>query len=168
MAAAELAIRVDHIGSTSVAGLPAKDVIDLQVTVASMADADALAEPLAAAGFPKLPHIDHDMPKPYAPDIEQWRKRLHAAADPGRLANVHLRVEGSPGWRFALLLPDWLRANPADRDDYLAVKRKLTLQFEADDTTDNYAEAKEAWFAAAGPRAEEWAERTGWRPAHTQ
>jgi dephospho-CoA kinase len=165
MAAADLAVRVDHIGSTSVPGLPAKDVLDLQVTVASLADADALAEPLAAAGFPVLPGIDHDMPKPYAPDIEQWCKRLHAAADPGRLANVHLRVEGSPGWRFALLFPDWLRANPADLADYLAVKRKLSHQFEADDTTDNYAEAKEAWFDAAGPRAEEWAERTGWQPA---
>jgi GrpB-like predicted nucleotidyltransferase (UPF0157 family) len=44
----ERALRIDHIGSTSVPGLAAKDVIDVQVTVAALADAD----PLVAAGFP--------------------------------------------------------------------------------------------------------------------
>ncbi|MGB3440577.1 MAG: dephospho-CoA kinase [Actinophytocola sp.] len=165
MAAGDLARRVDHIGSTSVPGLPAKDVIDLQVTVASLADADAMADGLAAAGFPKLPWIDHDNPKPYAPDIEQWRKRLHAGADPGRPANVHLRVEGSPGWRYALLFADWLRANPAERDAYLATKKALAARFETDDNSDNYADAKEAWFDEADQRAQEWATRTGWQPA---
>jgi len=164
LAVGDLATRVDHIGSTAVAGLPAKDVIDLQVTVGSLADADAMGDLLTSAGFPKLDWIDHDMPKAYAPDIEQWRKRLHAAADPGRLANVHIRVDGSPGWRLALLFPDWLRANPADRDDYLTTKKDLAHRFATDDDTDNYAEAKEAWFDAAAERAEAWATRTGWLP----
>jgi dephospho-CoA kinase len=164
MAGGDRVRRVDHIGSTSVPALPAKDVIDLQITVASLADADAMADGLGAAGFPKHPTIDHDNPKPYAPDVEQWRKRYHGSADPGRVANVHVRVEGSPGWRFALLFPDWLRANPAERDGYLAVKKDLAARFAADDDTDNYAMAKEAWFDEAGARAEEWAERTGWQP----
>ncbi|GAB1512451.1 dephospho-CoA kinase [Actinophytocola sp. KF-1] len=165
MAAGGLARRVDHIGSTSVPGLPAKDVIDLQVTVASLADADAMADQLTAAGFPKHPTIDRDNPKPYAPDPEQWRKRYHGSADPGRPANVHLRVEGSPGWRYALLFPDWLRANPDERDAYLAVKKELVERFADDDDTAGYADAKESWFDAAGTRAEAWAERTGWQPS---
>lgn len=37
----EQAVRIDHIGSTSVAGLDAKDVIDVQVTVKRLADADS-------------------------------------------------------------------------------------------------------------------------------
>jgi len=164
MAVGDLARSVDHIGSTSVPGLAAKDIIDLQITVASLADADAMADDLAAAGFPKLPHVDHDNPKPYAPDIEQWRKRLHAGADPGRIANVHLRVEGSPGWRYALLFPEWLRANPSERDAYLAAKKDLAARFATDDNTVNYVEAKEAWFDEADPRAQEWAARTGWQP----
>ncbi len=163
-AVGDLARRVDHTGSTAVAGLPAKDVIDLQITVGSMADADAMAGPLAAAGFPKHPTIDRDNPKPYAPDPAQWQKRFHAAADPGRLANVHLRVEGTPGWRYALLFPDWLRANPDERDAYLAVKRELSDRYRDDEHSDNYAEAKEPWFDAAAERAEEWARRTGWQP----
>jgi dephospho-CoA kinase len=164
LAAGGLARRIDHIGSTAVAGLPAKDVIDLQVTVATLEDADALADPLAAAGFPRHPTIDRDNPKPYAPDPGRWRKRYHGSADPGRPANVHLRVEGDPGWRLALLFPDWLRANPAELADYLVLKEELVVRFEADDDTENYAEAKESWFDEAAPRAEEWATSTGWRP----
>jgi dephospho-CoA kinase len=166
-AAGDLARRVDHIGSTSVPGLPAKDVIDLQVTVGSIEDADRMADALAGAGFPKHPTIDRDNPKPYAPDPEQWRKRYHGSADPGRPANVHLRVEGTPGWRLALLFPHWLRANPTDRDEYLALKRKLSDQFRDDDDTANYADAKEAWFDDAAIRAEDWAKRTGWLASQT-
>ena len=44
--------RVDHIGSTAIPGMPAKDVIDLQLTVPSLDAADELAPALAAAGFP--------------------------------------------------------------------------------------------------------------------
>ena len=42
------AVRIDHIGSTAVPGLDAKDVIDMQVTVASFDVADELAEALTA------------------------------------------------------------------------------------------------------------------------
>jgi len=164
MAVGDLALRVDHTGSTSIAGLPAKDVIDMQITVASLADADRFADLLGAAGFPKHPTIDRDNPKAYAPDPEQWRKRLHLSADPARHANLHVRVDGSPGWRFALLFPDWLRAHPAERDDYLALKRELAHRFQSDDDSANYADAKEAWFDSAAERAEEWARRTGWQP----
>ena len=164
LAGGDLVRRVDHIGSTSVAGLVAKDIIDLQITVASFEDADALAEPLAAAGFPRLDRIDRDNPKPYAPDPEQWRKRYHASADPGRIANVHIRVEDTPGWRYALLFPDWLRANPAELADYESLKRKLSAQYIGDEDSANYADAKESWFDEAAVRVEAWAERVDWHP----
>lgn len=156
--------RVDHIGSTAVPGMPAKDVVDLQLTVASLAEADALAEPLAAAGFPRLAHIDRDNPKDYAPDPAQWHKRLHLSADPGRLVNLHVRAEGGPGWRLALLMRDWLRAEEAAHAEYRALKAGLSKRYAADDDTERYAEAKEAWFDRAAVRAREWAGSTGWRP----
>lgn len=167
LAGGELVRRVDHTGSTSVPGLAAKDIIDLQVTVGSIEDADALALPLQDAGFPQLDWIDRDNPKPYAPDPDQWRKRLHAGADPGRFANVHIRVEGTPGWRYALLFPDWLRANPDELADYQTLKRKLSDQYRDDEDSGNYADAKEPWFDDAAVRAEEWAERAGWQPSQT-
>lgn len=163
-AAGERAVRVDHIGSTSVPGLAAKDVIDLQVTVGSLVEADGLAGPLAEAGFPVVSGITQDRPKPAAHDPAQWAKRMHASADPCRPVNVHVRVIGTAAWRFALLFPDWLRADAQARAEYEAFKRELADRHSADATPDAYAEAKEPWFDDAFVRAQEWAERTGWTP----
>ncbi|WP_436496523.1 dephospho-CoA kinase [Actinokineospora sp. HUAS TT18] len=153
--------RVDHIGSTSVPGLAAKDVLDFQVTVADLDDAEKLVEPLGKAGFPYLPGFDQDTPYPLGGDPAGWRKRTHVGADPLRWANVHIRAEGSPGWRYALLMPAWLRADDAARDEYEQVKRGLAGGF---DEIRAYGNAKEPWFADALPRAEAWAAETGWTP----
>ncbi len=163
-AAGERALRIDHVGSTSVPGLPAKDVIDLQVTVRGTDDADDLAEPLARAGFPVVPGIHGDTPHDIEPDPERWRKSVHASADPGRRAHVHLRPAGSAGWRYELLFRDWLRDDPSAREEYLEVERRAATRHGDDPDHDGYAEAKEPWFASALPRAEEWAQRTGWEP----
>lgn len=163
-AAGERALRIDHIGSTSVPDLAAKDVIDLQLTVRSLEDADALAEPLSDAGLLRLARIDTDNPKPGAPDPREWAKRLHVAADPQRPVNLHVRVAGCANWRYGLLFPAWLRADPQARIEYERFKRELATRFAADAGTDRYAEAKEPWFDEALPRADRWAERTGWQP----
>jgi dephospho-CoA kinase len=165
MAIGDLGARVDHIGSTSVPGMPAKDVVDLQLSVGAMTEADALAGVLAAAGFPRLEHIDRDDPKDYyEPDQEKWRKRLHVSADPGRLANLHVRAEDGPGWRLALLMRDWLRADEAAHAEYRALKEKLSHRYAADDDSERYAEAKEPWFDQAAVRARAWAQNSGWQP----
>jgi dephospho-CoA kinase len=91
-----------------------------------------------------------------------WQKRIHASADPGRPTNVHIRVDGWPGQRFALLCVDWLTANPQERADYLAVKREAERGAGGD--ISSYAAAKEPWFLDAYRRAWEWADSTGWRP----
>jgi dephospho-CoA kinase len=153
--------RVDHVGSTAVPGLPAKDVIDIQLTVDALADADRLADALAEAGFPRAEDIRYDAPKPDVPDPAQWQKRLHGSADPGRAVHLHVRAAGSPGWRAALLLRDWLRADPEVCGEYAAVKERL-----AGDglTSTEYARAKEPWFGEMWPRAQRWAQSTGWQP----
>ncbi|GAA2342330.1 dephospho-CoA kinase [Saccharopolyspora halophila] len=163
-AAGERAVRVDHIGSTAVPGLPTEDVIDLQLTARTLADADALAEPLAEAGFVVCPDVTADAPHEFAPEPQQWAKRLHVSADPGRRANLHLRVGGTASWRVALLFPAWLRADAAARADYLEVKRRLVAEHAEDPHSEDRAAAEEAWFAANLPNALAWAERTGWRP----
>jgi dephospho-CoA kinase len=163
-AAPEL-LAVDHIGSTAVPGLPAKDVIDLQLSVDSLATADSLAPALADAGFPAVPGAWRDTAKPGFEDPELWQKRFHANADPGQAANVHLRVAGSPGWRYALLFRDWLRADAGARADYAGQKEQLAELFADDAGTARNAEAKEPWFTGqALPRMEAWAENNGWQP----
>jgi dephospho-CoA kinase len=154
-ACGEKALRVDHIGSTAVEGMDAKDVIDIQVTVASLEVADETADALANVGYPRIDRITSDIP--HTDDPAVWQKRIHGAADPGRPARIHLRVDGWPNQQYALLFRDWLVANPAVREEYLAVKRKAL-------EAPNYTDAKELWFADAYRRALEWAETTGWRP----
>ncbi|MFD0362314.1 dephospho-CoA kinase [Nocardia sp. GCM10030253] len=163
------ASRIDHIGSTAVPDLPAKDVIDLQITVADMAAADGLRTALGAAGFPVKAHVTHDNPKPTSADpagtnIDLWAKRLHSSADPGRLANVHVRVAGSPGQRFALTFRDWLRADAAARAEYLEVKREGEAKaagLTGVESTLAYLDVKEPWFDAAYARVLVWCDRNG-------
>jgi dephospho-CoA kinase len=161
-AAGERGRGVSHTGSTAVPGLPAKDVIDLQLGVESLADADAVRDALQDAGFPLLADLTADNPKP--PGSPPWPKRVHSSADPGRLAHLHVREVGSPGWRLALLLRDWLRADPAVRGEYLRVKQGAATARAGDPDTRGYAAVKQPWFDAAAPRAEEWAAATGWAP----
>jgi dephospho-CoA kinase len=149
------ALRVDHIGSTAVPGLEAKDVIDIQVTVASLDIADEIAGTLADVGYPRIEQITSDTPHEGDPAL--WRKRIHGSADPGRPARVHIRVDGWPNQRFALLFTDWLKADPAVRKEYVAIKRQAL-------EAPHYTDAKEPWLAEAYGRALEWAETTGWRP----
>jgi dephospho-CoA kinase len=166
------ALRVDHIGSTAVPEFDARDVIDVQVTVESLAQADELAEQLLSAGYPRIERIAEDAAKrdarstvgryDHSDDTALWRKRIHASADPGRPTNVHIRVDGWPNQQFALLFVDWLAANPDVRADYLTVKRGAEEQGKG--KTALYAAAKEPWFFDAYRRAWEWADSTGWRP----
>lgn len=129
------AVRVDHIGPTAVAGPAARDtvdVIDVQITVESIAVADELAEDLLGAGYPRMDRITADPVEPGASeDPGLWEKRFHASADPGRPTGIHLRVDGRPNQQFALLLPAWLAANPTEGLDAGAYRRAWAW---ADDT----------------------------------
>lgn len=85
-------LRIDHIGSTAVPELDSVDVIDIQLTVPSLDDADGpLTEQLAEAGFPRLPEAGRDTPR--------WPERVHGNADPARPVRLYVRQVGSPTWR---------------------------------------------------------------------
>lgn len=157
--------RVDHIGSTAIPGMPAKDVLDLQLGVESLTQADELATALTAAGFPRSEGTHQDLPRPPGDDPDRWVKRFHANADPGRAVNLHVRVQDRPNWRWALLVRDWLIAEPAAYAEYRDLKTAVATRYADDPTTLRYAEAKEPWFGFAHDRAERWAAATGWRPA---
>ncbi len=141
------ALRVDHIGSTAVAGLDARDIIDVQVTVAAPELADELTDDLVRAGYPRVESVTAD--RSIDGSTALWPRRLHASADPGRPTHVHIRVDGSPNQRFALLFVAWLNANPGVRSDYLDAKRH---------------DGTAAWFLDSYDRAQSWADGTNWSP----
>ncbi|SDM78240.1 dephospho-CoA kinase [Allokutzneria albata] len=155
---------VEHIGSTAVPGLAAKNVIDLQLGVDSLEEADKLAHALAEAGFPRYPDALTDTVLPSHPDPEVWRKRVHCSADPGRPVNLHVRVRQWPAWRYVLIFRDWLRAHPEEVAAYAAVKRELAPEFAADGGATRYADAKSPWIQAALTRAVEWSGGSADRP----
>jgi dephospho-CoA kinase len=161
-AAGPYGVGVEHTGSTAIPGIRAKDVIDLQLAVRSLDDAETIRSALEDAGFPRPPGRWVDRPKPVDPHPAHWQKRFHGSADPARIVHLHVREKNSPGWRYALLFRDWLRAEPGEAAAYEAEKMRLASMHE---TTGAYAEAKEPWFDAALPRAEEWAGRVGWSPS---
>ncbi len=148
---------IEHVGCTSVPGLAARDVVDLQVGVGSLADLDVpeVARRLADGGFFPVAGRVTDR----SPDGTPWPKRLLVGCDPGRAVHVHLREVGSPGWVRALRFRDWLRADSAPRQEYAALKRRLAAD-NADPSA--YAAGKEPWFEASETRAVAWSRRTGW------
>jgi dephospho-CoA kinase len=126
------ALRIDHIGSTSVPGLLAKDVIDAQVIVAQL-DTAAMAGVMDTAGFEQkfgAWNLRDHIPAGWVGDPERWSKLLFAPSHNARDSNVHIRVTGSPNERYALLFREFLRADDATRMAWGRFKSELALNTE--------------------------------------
>jgi GrpB-like predicted nucleotidyltransferase (UPF0157 family) len=156
------ALRIDHIGSTAIPGMDAKDVLDLQVGVADLDLAVVqFDDPLRRLGFKRfLPYADDHVPAGYDDDPALWTKRFwsrrgHAAGD----VNLHVRVVGSPNERLALLFRDWMRAHPEAIAPYCAIKRRLAAQ--APDS-EWYSDLKDPVVDLVIAVAKPWASATGW------
>lgn len=144
------AIRIDHIGSTSVPGLGAKDLVDLQVVVADLEAAAECCELAVAAGLVPVGQImDIDR------DMNEQPEYCAVDADPGRPVNVHIRPLNSPVWRDTLVFRDWLRANLGARQEYEAIK--LALSTAPGSNVDSYSEQKMPFINDSIRRAEQWA-----------
>lgn len=110
-----LALRVEHVGSTAVPGLGAKPVIDIQVTVPSIAPASRYTELLASIGYTFVSLGEFDGVYPYFCKPTVWPSTHH----------IHLCQPGSDEERNHLAFRDYLREHPATADQYLALKRHL-------------------------------------------
>jgi GrpB-like predicted nucleotidyltransferase (UPF0157 family) len=159
---APLAERVEHIGSTAVPGLAAKDILDMQVSVADLRQATrAFDEPLAGLGFGRTPYQSDHIPAGLSDDPQLWTKRLWQRR--GRLGavNLHVRRSGSANERLALLFRDWFRAHPDAIAGYAAFKIALSAVVPDVGT---YADVKDPVVDVVIAAAEEWAAAVGWRP----
>ncbi|MGP3929870.1 GrpB family protein [Nonomuraea sp. KM88] len=145
-----VAVRIDHIGSTSVPGLAAKPVIDVQIAVRSL-------EPLAAFKRPlELVGLVHRAGNP------ELTKRYFREAPGHRRTHVHVREHGSFSQQLPLLFRDYLRAHPAAASEFAEAKRRCADRFR--DAREEYVAAKEPYVWDIVRRADAWAQRTGWRP----
>jgi GrpB-like predicted nucleotidyltransferase (UPF0157 family) len=153
------ALRIDHIGSTAVPGLLAKDIIDVQVTVEAFEGVDEVS---GACGYVVLPWIlsDHRPPGSDVSD-EELAKRFFEAAVPRRI-NLHIRILGRFNQRYPLLCRDYLRSHPSAARAYGEVKRHLAGI--VGDDVDAYYAVKNPVFDIIMAAAEAWAAGSGWEP----
>ncbi len=157
----DLAVRIDHIGSTAVPGLAAKDVIDIQVTVRSLSTPVETA--LAGLGYQRSANItaDHRPPSTTGPETD-WHKWFFRPPVTQRPTNLHVRMHGRPNQCYPLLFRDYLRTHPVARDAYAIIKQQLARYHPMD--MDAYYDIKDPVCDLIWSAAEEWAQTTNWQP----
>lgn len=155
-----LALRIDHIGSTSVPGLAAKDKIDIQVTVEALTP--RVEQAIGRAGFVRG-QVDSDhIPPGGDQEPEKWRKWYFKQMEGARAAHVHVRMAGYPNQRYPLLFRDYLRAHADAAEAYARTKIKIA-HYHADDI-EAFCDIKDPVCDLIVFAAEAWAKETGWQP----
>ena len=118
------ALRIEHIGSTSVPGLAAKPIVDVLVAVSDVSDESSYGPALERAGYElRVREPEHRMYRTQERDV-----------------HVHVWNEGDPVVERHLVFRDRLRASPADRSEYERLKRSLAQREWSD--VNHYADAK--------------------------
>lgn len=148
------AIFVDHIGSTSVPGLAAKDCIDAQIRVAELSS--DLVELMEKAGFRCRPE---EWNRVEISNGQRCEKLVFAPPVGERRTNVHVRLINGPNARYALLFRDYLRADGTARRAWGAFKQRLAQS--VPDLFD-YGQIKAPATDLLMTSAEHWANHTGW------
>jgi GrpB-like predicted nucleotidyltransferase (UPF0157 family) len=145
----EVALRIDQVGSTAVPGLPAKPVIDIQVSVADISDEDSYRPAIESLGLPlRGRESDHRFFRP-------------PAGSP-RTVHVHVCAAGSRWERQHLLFVHYLREQPKRAREYAQLKLGLADHYRSDRT--RYTEGKNEFIEETLRMAEGWAANTEWQP----
>ncbi|MFI5694238.1 GrpB family protein [Kribbella sp. NPDC051586] len=151
------AVSIDHVGSTSVPGLPAKNCIDAQIRVTALSP--DLVELLEEAGF-------RCRPEPWnrveISSGHRCEKFVFAPPVGERATNVHVRLATGPNARYALLFRDYLRADETARQAWGAFKLRLAQS--VPDFFD-YGQIKAPATDVLMTAAERWADHTNWTPS---
>src|SRR5262245_5386994 len=111
----DLALRIEHVGSTAVPGLAAKSVIDIQVSVPCLEPADRYRIWLGDLGYTHFSLGAFDLVYPFFKKPADWPSTHH----------VHLCIAGSAQERDHLSFRDFLCRNPTVAAEYVALKRRL-------------------------------------------
>ncbi len=131
-------IELEHIGSTSVPGLPAKPTIDLLAAVEAFAPLETYAAQLAPLGYRYQPH-------------ENAGERLFFWKGTPRTYHLHIVEYATWEHQRHILFRDYLRAHPQVAAQYAALKRDLAARFEHNRPA--YTEGKSAFIFAIVERA---------------
>ena len=109
------ALRIEHVGSTSIPGLAAKPVIDIQLSVASLLPHGRYLNTMAALGYCHVALDDFDLVYPFFHKPAEWPSTHH----------VHLCEAGGEQEWSHLAFRNYLRAHPETARKYEALKHEL-------------------------------------------
>ena len=124
-------VDVEHIGSTSIPGLAAKDVVDLMPGLRSFEDGERCVEAMESLGFEYKGEFGIPGRHYFNFDDPATGRRLH---------NCHMYAVGHDEWVAHIAFRDYLRAHDDWRDRYDALKRELAVKYPED--VEAYAGAK--------------------------
>jgi GrpB-like predicted nucleotidyltransferase (UPF0157 family) len=158
------ALRIDHIGSTAIPDLCAKDIIDVQVTVQALDT--SISQKLLQAGFTihtDVSRQDH-LPPGFEPNHQDWSKFFFMQRPGDRRTNIHVRQRGKPNQRYPLLVRDFLRVDMRTAVAYGKLKKRLAVAL-AD--PDSYPDVKDPAADLIYLAAERWAVETKWQQTPT-
>ena len=130
-AVADVAVAIEHVGSTAVPGLAAKPVIDIDVVVPKARVGDAIAR-LAAIGSEHRGDLGISGREAFRPPREAPRHHLYVCP------------EGSPALANHLAVRDYLSDHPEEALAYGALKKRLAE--EVSDDIDGYMQGKSAFL----------------------
>jgi len=135
------ALEINHVGSTSVPGLPAKPIIDIDLTVADSSDERAWLPQLEVAGFVLTVR-------------EPWWQEHRCLKLPDPRCNLHVfSPDASEPWRHRIVR-DHLRRDAADRARYASAKTASAAAANAEgETVAQYNARKESTIRAISARA---------------
>lgn len=119
-ALAPLAPQIEHIGSTAVAGLAAKPVIDIMIGLDALDQAAPCIPALAALGYCYVPEYEAVMP---------YRRFFYLDTAGVRTHHIHMVAVTHEFWERHLLFRDYLRAHPDAASEYAALKQQLARRF---------------------------------------
>lgn len=144
----DIATRIDHIGSTSIVGIDAKPVIDIQISVKSFTPFEKIQKPLEGLGYR------------YMSNNPELTKRYFREPIGTKRTHIHVRIDGHWSQQFALLFRDYMRVHPDDCQKYVDLKNQLAIRFRHDRNA--YVEGKVDLIWDIMKRADGWAQQIGW------
>jgi GrpB-like predicted nucleotidyltransferase (UPF0157 family) len=134
----DLAVAIHHVGSTSVPGLAAKPVIDIDIEIASRALLPEVTRALATLGYHH--NGDYGVPEREAFDRGAGDVPRDGSGRAWLAHNLYVCASGNVELRRHLLFRDWMRAHAADAAEYGALKQRLAERYR--DDRDSYIEGK--------------------------
>lgn len=152
-------LRIDHIGSTSVPNLAAKDVIDIQITVANL-DADDFKKKLTDAGYLISSELVYDNIVGLAEKDHHLHKLFCREKAGMRRTHIHIREIGRTNQLYPLLFRDFLRSSSATRTAYEILKIRLSNLFP--ESLDGYLFIKDPLMDIIFQAAQQWATTSNW------